>query len=83
MALTIRLLAGIFLGAIPLAGILICMIMILYRVRKTFSASLPNRLHERPDEKIKQTAIQSILSNLMLRKVTPHEYLSSYGIFCH
>jgi hypothetical protein len=61
MALTIRLIAGIFLGAIPLAGILICMIMILYRVRKTFSASLPNRLHERPDEKIKQTAIQSIL----------------------
>jgi hypothetical protein len=61
MALVIRLLAGIFLGAVPLVGILICMIMIVYRVRKTFATSLRNRMQERLNERTKQTAIQSIL----------------------
>jgi Na+/melibiose symporter-like transporter len=60
-ALIITPIMGIFLGAIPFVGILICMIMIVYRVHKTYAASLPSSMQQRLNERTKQTAIQSIL----------------------
>jgi hypothetical protein len=51
----------IILGVIPFLGISICMIMIVYRVRKTFAATSSRRMHQRADERTKQIAIQSIL----------------------
>jgi hypothetical protein len=60
-AFMIRLVIMIFVGAIPFLGISICMVMIVYHVRKTFQASLPNSMQQRLNERTKQTAIQSIL----------------------
>jgi hypothetical protein len=60
-ALTILSASLIVFGVIPFIGISMCMIMIVYRVRKTFNASLPNTMQRRLHERIKQTAIQSML----------------------
>jgi hypothetical protein len=50
------------LGVIPFVGILTCMIMIVYKVRKTMTASSSWRMQQqRPDKRMKQTAIQSFL----------------------